>query len=297
MLEALEQIRLFAAIRESAYAYPVLLWVHLLALAIWGGMLLVTDFRFLGFGFGARSVEDVLEGLRWPKRVSFAVIAVSGILLFGAKAGLYASHRWFWIKMAILGLLGLTHLVLRRGSPAFAGAISLVLLVGLIGAGRGPATVKDMMHSVVDPTADFLFESVQIIADEQGVREIAPRTDQEWQEVRSRLETLIRVAGRLSGSDVRAARPRDRSGLPGIENEPARMQAMIESNPADFASRAAALRDAAFGATRAAEAKDKEALLSSLDGIDRACEACHVVYWYPNDPLAVQAARERGIIP
>jgi hypothetical protein len=32
-----------------------------------------------------------------------------------------------------------------------------------------PATIKDIMDSMVDPSADFLFESVAEIADEKGI--------------------------------------------------------------------------------------------------------------------------------
>src|SRR6266852_6086547 len=48
------------------------------------------------------------------------------------------------------------------------------------------ATIKDLMDSIVDPSAEFLFESVAEIADEQGVREKAPQTDEEWKEIRLR---------------------------------------------------------------------------------------------------------------
>ena len=36
------------------------------------------------------------------------------------------------------------------------------------------------MDAMVDPSADFLFESVAEIADERGVTEKAPQTDEEW---------------------------------------------------------------------------------------------------------------------
>ena len=36
-------------------------------------------------------------------------------------------------------------------------------------------------------------------------------------------------------------------------------------------------------ALQAADARDVEKLFASGDEIDRACENCHVKYWYPND--------------
>src|SRR5262245_21032079 len=38
------------------------------------------------------------------------------------------------------------------------------------------ATIKDIMDSMVDPSGDFMFESVAQIADENGITEKAPKT-------------------------------------------------------------------------------------------------------------------------
>src|ERR1700692_636739 len=59
------------------------------------------------------------------------------------------------------------------------------------------ATIKDIMDSMVDPNGDFIFESVQQIADEKGVREKAPKTDAEWDEVRHHLFVLIEAPNLL----------------------------------------------------------------------------------------------------
>ena len=45
---------------------------------------------------------------------------------------------------------------------------------------------------------------------------------------------------------------------------------------------------------KAAEARDAKALFVAISGIDKACESCHLHYWYPNDKRAHQAAREEG---
>ncbi len=52
---------------------------------------------------------------------------------------------------------------------------------------------------------------------------------------------------------------------------------------------------AAAIAIKAVDAKDKDGLLHALDGIDKACESCHLHYWYPNDKRAREAAKEDGI--
>ncbi|MEO5922789.1 MAG: hypothetical protein ABIR70_03085 [Bryobacteraceae bacterium] len=250
-------------------AYPVLLWLHIVALIAWSGLLLVSD-------------------LRRAKWISFGIAAVCGGLLFAAKPGAYSNNPGFWIKMALVGLLGVS-LTLRRR------VLTLVLLGGAVLVARGPATVKDIMHSMVDPSADFLFESVQIVSNETGVHEKAPRSEAEWQDVDARVRVLLEAPSLLSAPGLRAARPRDRSQSPEVENEPAEVQQLLDTQHPDFVRRAERLRAAALVVQRAVVAKDKDALLHALDGIDRACESCHVHYWYPKDARAREVARESGI--
>jgi hypothetical protein len=270
-LQQIEQMGVFAQIRASQHAYPVLLWLHVVAIIAWGGLMLAS-------------------GLRTPKYVTFGIAALTGILLFGAKASLYVNHPWFWTKMVLLALLPLC----RRGT--FAKVSSLALLSGAVLVARGPATVKDMMHSMVDPAANGLFDSVQIVVDEKGTRQEGPETDQDWQEVGNRAQVLLDVSEYLQTPGLRGARPRDRSGNPGIENEPGEIQRLMDSEHETFARNARRLHDAASVIKRAADAKDRNALWDALGGLDGACEVCHLRYWYPNDKRAVQAAKESGLI-
>jgi plastocyanin len=157
------------------------------------------------------------------------------------------------------------------------------------------ATIKDIMDSMVDPSGDFLFESVQEISDEHGIREKAPKTDEEWEEVRHHLFILLEAPNLLTMEGRRIARPEDKSKAPGIENEPAEVSRLLDADRPSFIRRARRLQDAATVAMKAVDAKDKDALLRALDGIDKACENCHLHYWYPNDKRAQQAAKEDGV--
>ena len=183
---------LFSLIRGSAYAYLVILAIHMAALALFGGTVLVTDLRLLGIGMRSYSVAEIVNGLRIPKRVGLAAAIVSGALLFGAEAAQYTFNPWFWTKIALLVLIAVNYLIFRRdvydnaepssarrlsGRPKMAAAFSLVLWTGVIVAGRGPATIKDVMHSMVDPNGDYVFESLQQVSDDHGVHEKAPATD------------------------------------------------------------------------------------------------------------------------
>jgi uncharacterized membrane protein len=279
----------------GSVASSVLLALHIVALIVLGGMIVVTDLRLLGIGLGNYSTAEIAKGLRVPKRVAFLLAAVCGVLMFAARAEEYSHNPWFWIKIGLLVLIGGIHLMFRRNAKLTA-ALSLFLWAGAVWAARGPATVKDIMHSMVEPSGDFLFQSVRTIADEDGVREKAPHTEAEWDGVRQRLLILSELPDLLSAPNLRAARARDRSKNPEVESEPGEVQRLLDTERPDFIRRAYRLRDAASIAMNAVEKKNKDALRVALDGIDKACESCHLHYWYPNDKRAREAAKENGVI-
>ena len=295
----------------QTYAYPVVLSLHMVALAFFGGMIVVTDLRLLGVGMRSYSVSELVNGLRVPKRIGFAIAAACGVLLLGWGSMQYSWNGWFRIKITLLALVALSYLIFRRsvynnaaaldrapkipGRAKLAAGLSLLLWTGAICAGRGPATIKDIMHSMVDPNGDYVFKSVQEIADEHGIRERAPRTDADWEDVRQHLLVLRDAPSVLTAKGRLAARPSDRSRNPQVENEPAEVQDLLNADRPSFIRRARRLHDAAALAIQAVDAKDKDALFRAIDGIDKACENCHLHYWYPNDKRAQEAAKEDGI--
>jgi hypothetical protein len=158
------------------------------------------------------------------------------------------------------------------------------------------ATIKDIMDSMVDPSGDFLFESVQEIADENGIREKAPQTDEEWEEVRHRAFILLEAPNLLTMEGRIVAHPNEKSKNPQVELQPEEIQKLVDGDRPSFIRRARRLQDAATLALKAADAKDKDALFKAIDGVDKACENCHLHYWYPNDKRAQEAAKEDGIV-
>jgi hypothetical protein len=310
-LQWLQDTEFFSYLRNSAFAYPVLLSLHMVALAFFGGMIVVTDLRLLGLGMRSYSVSEVVNGLRVPKRLGFILAATSGALMFGSKAAQYSHNPWFWNKIALLALIAVSYLIFRGavynsaaeldrapqvpGRAKLAAGLSLLLWTGVACAGRGPATIKDIMHSMVDPSGDFVFKSVQQIADEHGISEKAPKTDAEWKDVRDHLSVLLEAPNILTTEGRMAARPKDRSKNPQVEDEPAEIQMLLDADRPNFLRRARRLHDTAAVAMKAVDAKDKDALFRSLDGIDKACESCHLHYWYPKDKRAQEAAKEDGI--
>ena len=151
------------------------------------------------------------------------------------------------------------------------------------------------MDSMVDPNGEAVFESIQEIADEHGITEKAPKTDAEWEDVRHHLFVLVEAPNLLVMPGRRVARPEDGSRDPQVENEPEEVQKRVDADRRSFIRRARRLQDAAVLAMKAVDARDKDALFKAIDDIDKACENCHLHYWYPNDKRAQEAAEEDGI--
>ena len=150
---------------------------------------------------------------------------------------------------------------------------------------RPTATVKDIMDSLVDPSADYVWDSVEILVTAQGIEERAPKTDEEWKDVRRRAIALMEASNMLLVPGRHIARPGEKAEDPKIELDPERIEAMVNQDRAAWTTLAHGLHDAASEALKAIDAKDKTALLYSGDGLDKACENCHLKYWYAPDLL------------
>ena len=149
-LEWIESTDLSTAIREGALPYPILGGIHLLSIALFGGMLLATDLRLLGWAMVRRPVSDIVQQFRGWKRFGFLLVVASGLLLAWAEPQKLYRSPSFWIKMALFALVGVHALVFRAGvyaDPArldkgvttqakLAAAMSLILWAGLIVSGR-----------------------------------------------------------------------------------------------------------------------------------------------------------------
>lgn len=89
----------------SLWAYPMLLAVHIIGLAIVVGIFSMRDLRLLGMFQGLRPAAFLpLSRLAWG---GFIVNAVSGILLFTSQAVTFASSIPFLIKITgiIVGMV------------------------------------------------------------------------------------------------------------------------------------------------------------------------------------------------
>lgn len=149
---SIQSIDFLTAIRESALVYPIILSTHLTCIALFGGMILMTDLRLMGLTFKSFTITEVVTSLRPWKRLGGMIMITMGLLLATSEAVKYAPNPYFWTKMVILSLIGVHALVFRPivynkteeldRSPVIpmrakaAGALSLVLWTGMFTMGR-----------------------------------------------------------------------------------------------------------------------------------------------------------------
>src|ERR1022692_5194225 len=115
VLEWIESTDLSTAIREGALPYPIIGGIHLLGIALFGGMVLVTDLRLLGWAMRRRPVSEIVRQFQAWKWAGFVVVAASGLLLAWAEPQKLYRSPAFWVKMALFVLVGAHALVFRSG--------------------------------------------------------------------------------------------------------------------------------------------------------------------------------------
>jgi len=151
LCDDLQEFGFALAIRESPWLFPTIETIHVLALVLVIGSIMMVDCRLLGIAHRQRSVTR-LAGEALPLTwCAFAVAAVAGILLFSSKAATYYDNWPFRIKMLCLALAGLNMLWFQlriyphvaewdHGDVPFAaraaGGVSLCLWVIVVAAGR-----------------------------------------------------------------------------------------------------------------------------------------------------------------
>lgn len=143
------------------------------------------------------------------------------------------------------------------------------------------ATIKDIMVSMVDPSADFLWESVATVFSANGRQTREPGTDKAWAEVRRNTIVLLESTNLLMMPGRHVAAAGDKSKNPGVELSPDQIEVLLSQDRESWNKLSRGLYDATLLALNAVDARDARALMDSGAGIDRACESCHQKYWYP----------------
>jgi len=110
---SIQSIGFLTAFSESVLAYPIVLSTHLACIALFGGMILMTNLRLLGLTFKSLTITEMVSSFRPWKRVGGIIMIATGLLLATSEAEKYAPNPYFWTKMVVLGLIGVHALIFR----------------------------------------------------------------------------------------------------------------------------------------------------------------------------------------
>jgi hypothetical protein len=159
--DAIEATGLATWLRISnVYAIPVINCVHVLALGMVFGTILIVDLRMLGVASVNRPYSVVANDyLRWTW-VAFAAAVVSGALMSIANASIIYANAQFQLKMLAILIAGLNmavfHLVTAKSVPQWdrdrrpptlvrlTGALSMLLWISVIVLGRWIGYTKSL---------------------------------------------------------------------------------------------------------------------------------------------------------
>ena len=142
-----ESLWLGQFIVNSNWLFPVIEAVHLLALSVLGGAVLVVDLRLMGLGLKSRSASELWRAARPWMTGAVAAMILTGVLLFLSEPiKLYYSDS-FWVKMTTLPVAIAFAFTVRSRVTADAvrnttrrqllvGALSIALWVVVAAAGR-----------------------------------------------------------------------------------------------------------------------------------------------------------------
>ena len=139
-------------IRENDVLFPLIESVHVVAICLVVGSILVVDLRLLGLASIHRSVSRVTSGILPLTWSAFAVAVASGTLLFISNATKYLGNGYFVAKIFLICAAGLNmaifHGISARDLPRWeneialplparlAGGLSILLWISVVTCGR-----------------------------------------------------------------------------------------------------------------------------------------------------------------
>lgn len=150
--QRLHETQIASVIRENANAFPWLESVHVLAITLVFGTIVIVDLRMLGYAAHRRGLRRLILDMLPFTWAAFAIAVVTGSLMFISNAVTYAANPQFqWKMLAILAAginMAIFHMTAHRRiadwdeavptplSARLAGATSLVLWMVVIVLGR-----------------------------------------------------------------------------------------------------------------------------------------------------------------
>ena len=169
------------ALHESVYVWPLLESTHVLCLALFVGTAVMLDLRLLGVAMSHIPASAFTQRLLPWTRGAFAIMVVTGVLLFTATPVDYYRNLSFRIKLLLLVVAGfnvwLFHARTRRriadwdsavtppAAARMAAIVSLTAWAGVVIAGRLVAYEDSPTHLLtrISPWVFPAFESAHLL--------------------------------------------------------------------------------------------------------------------------------------
>lgn len=118
LFEWINETQLSIAVRESVWVFPILLSIHALGTSLSAGTVAWFDLRLLGVKLTQQTVSEVYRQIAPWMIGGFAIMFISGGLLFWASPVSLYEDAFFWIKAGALVLgsvnAAVYHLTIRR---------------------------------------------------------------------------------------------------------------------------------------------------------------------------------------
>jgi hypothetical protein len=152
LFQWLESWPVSVGIRESSWMFPAFESVHVIAITLVVGSVMVVDLRVLGLASRSERVTELSEAVLPWTWGAFVVALISGFFMFAAKAHTYFGNLSFQIKLVLMAAAFMNMLMFHfipyrsvqswnDGAPApplakLACGVSLTLWVSIVLMGR-----------------------------------------------------------------------------------------------------------------------------------------------------------------
>ena len=107
IFHAIQHSSLATSFKQADLLFPAVEGTHIIALSISVGLILMLDLRLLRVAFQTEPVSRIMHQVMPWALPGFAIMFVTGIVLFLAQAESAYTNDYFRVKMLLLILLGL----------------------------------------------------------------------------------------------------------------------------------------------------------------------------------------------
>jgi hypothetical protein len=138
VLTALQTLPFSKAIAESDWLFPTIESLHVIAITLVVGSIIVVDLRLIGVAATKRPLAAFTAQFLPITWSAFALAALTGALMFLAKPVSYVGNVFFVFNMSVFHLFleGPAHRGQALGAARVSGLASLTIWIGVVALGR-----------------------------------------------------------------------------------------------------------------------------------------------------------------